>query len=82
MSYIEGGGQVVRRCRVSYVTVILVYSWAKPAFLVAGKGRGGMFVFLLFLHFHSCSSFFSVPLFYLFCYLFYLFSLPLGDDIK
>ena len=28
--------------------------------LVAGKGRGGMFFFLLFLHFHSCSSFFPV----------------------
>ena len=34
--------------------------------------RGGMFLFLLFLHFHS--SFFPVPLFYLFYYLFYLFS--------
>ena len=26
--------------------------------LVVGKGRGGMFLFLPFLHFHSCSSFF------------------------
>ena len=33
--------------------------------LVVGKGRGGMFLFLLFLHFHSCSSFFPVPLFHL-----------------
>ena len=41
---------------------------------VADKGRGGMFFFLLFLHFHSCSSFFPVPLFNLFYYLFYLFS--------
>ena len=31
--------------------------------LVVGKGRGGMFLFLLFLHFHSCSSFFPVPSF-------------------
>ena len=36
------------------------YCWARPAILVAGKGRGGrggggMFPFLLFLHFHSCS---------------------------
>ena len=46
----------------------------KPAILVAGKGRGGMFLLLLFLHFHSCSSFFPVPLFHLFYYLFYLFS--------
>ena len=44
---------------------------ARPAILVAGKGSRGMFLFLQFLHFHSCSSFFPVPLFYL---LFYLFS--------
>ena len=30
----------------------------KPAILVADKGRKGMFLFLLFLHFHSCPSFF------------------------
>ena len=46
---------------------------------VAGQGRGGMFLFLLFLHFHSCSSFFLVPLFHLLYYLFYL---CLGDDTK
>ena len=45
--------------------------WARPAILVAGEVGGGMFLLLLFLHFHSCSSFFSVPLFNL---LFYLFS--------
>ena len=45
-----------------------------PAILVVGKGRGGMFLFLLFLHFHSCSSFFPVPLFHLLYSLFYLFS--------
>ena len=33
-----------------------------------------MFLFLLFLTFHSSSSFFPVPLFYLLNYLFYLFS--------
>ena len=54
--------------------LILAYSWARPAILVVGKGRGGMFLFLLFLHFHSCSSFFPVPLFHLLFYLFYLFS--------
>ena len=51
--------------------LILAYSLARPAILVAGKGRGGMVLFLLFLHFHSCSSFFPVPLFHLFDYLFY-----------
>ena len=52
------------------VQLILAYSWARPAILVAGKGRGGMFLFLLFLHIHSCSSFFPVPVFHLFYYLF------------
>ena len=34
------------------VQLILAYSWARPAaILVAGKGRGGMFLFLPFLHF-------------------------------
>ena len=42
------------------------YSWARPTILAAGKGRGGMLLFLLFLHFHSfsfllCPSF-SSPL--------------------
>ena len=58
----------------------LAYSWARPAILVAGKGRGGMFLFLLFLHLHSCSSFFPVPLFHL---LFCLFSKwPTGGDVS
>ena len=56
------------------VQLILAYSWARPAILVVGKGRGGMFLFLLFLPFHSCSSFFPFPLFHLFYYLFFLFS--------
>ena len=72
------GGWVVRRCHVSFVTrgvqLILADSWARPAILVAGKGREVMFLFLLFLHFHSCFSFFPVPPFHLFCYLFCLFS--------
>ena len=55
------------------VQLILSYSWAKPAILVEGKGIGGMFLFRLFLHFHSCSSFFHVHLFHLIYYLFYLF---------
>ena len=56
------------------VQLILASSWARPAIFVAGKDRGGIFLFLLFLHFHSGSSFFPVPLFHLLCYLFYLFS--------
>ena len=44
------------------IQLILAYSWARSAILVAGKGRRGMFLFLLFLRFHSCSSFFPVPL--------------------
>ena len=80
------GGLVVWRCHVSChrgVQLILAYRWARPAILVAGKGREMMFLFLLFLHFHSCSSFFPVPLFNLFCYLFCrFFSLSLGDDTK
>ena len=62
------GGRLVRRCCILHhwgVQLILAYSWARPAILVVGKGRGGMFLFLLFLHFHSCSSFFPVPLFHL-----------------
>ena len=47
------------------VQLILAYSWARPAILVAGKGIGGMFLFLLLIHFHSCSSFFPVSLFHL-----------------
>ena len=42
----------------------------------------GEFLFLLFFHFHSCSSFFPVPLFHLHNYLLSLFSLSLGDDTK
>ena len=30
------------------VQLILAYIWASPALLVAGKGRGEMFLFLLF----------------------------------
>ena len=51
------------------IQLILAYSWARPAILVAGKSRRGMFLFLLFLHFHSCSSFFPVPLFHLLYFL-------------
>ena len=65
------------------VQLILAYSWARPAILVAGKGRGEMsfissvsslsFVFLLLL-----CPYFSSLLLSLLC----LFSLSLGDDTK
>ena len=78
---VGGGGGGLGVVKVSCILphrsiqLILAYSWARPAILVAGKGRGGnVFLFLLFLSFHSCSSFFPVPLFHLLYYLFYLFS--------
>ena len=65
------GCQALKRCILYLTSLILAYSWAMPAILVAGKGRGGMYLFLLCLHFHSCSSVFPVPLFHLLFYLFY-----------
>ena len=64
------------------VQLILAYSWARPAILVAGKGIGGMCLFLLFLHFHFCSSFFPVSLSSPLLSLLSLIFLSLGDDIK
>ena len=79
----SGGAKVLCILHHWGVQLILAYSWARPAILVVGKGRGGMFLFLLCLHFHSCSSFFPVPLFHLLYSLFLsLFSLSLGDDKK
>ena len=60
--------------RVSCILCQQAYSWARPAILVAGKSRGEMLLFVLFLHVLSCSSFFPVPLFHLLYYLLYLFS--------
>ena len=70
----SGGAKVLCILDHRGVQLILAYSWARPAILVVGKGRGGMFLLFLFLHFHSCSSFFPVPLFHLLYSLFYLFS--------
>ena len=70
----SGGAKVLCILHHWGVQLILAYSWARPAILVVGKGRGGMFLFLLFLYFLSCSSFFPVPLFHLLYSLFYLFS--------
>ena len=57
----SGDAKVSCIVRLRGIQLILAYSWARPAILVAGNGRGGMFLFLLFLHFHSCHSFFPVP---------------------
>ena len=70
----SGGAKVLCILHHWGVQMILAYSWARHAILVVGKGRGGMFLFLLFLHFLSCSSFITVPLFHLLYSLFYLFS--------
>ena len=77
-----GGAKVSCILRHWGVQLILAYSWARPAFLVTGKGTGGMFLFLLFLRCHSfsflpCPSL-SSPLLSLLS----LFSLSLRDDIK
>ena len=80
------GGWVVRRCHVSFVTrsvqLILADSWARPAILVAGKSREVMFLFLLFLHFHSCLFLPCPSLSSLLLSLLSIFSLSLGDDTK
>ena len=76
------GAKVSYILRHRGVQLIMAYRWARPAILVAGKGRGGMFLFLLFLHFQSCSFFFPVPLFLLFYYLSYLFSAFLWETTQ
>ena len=60
------------------VQLILAYSWSRPV----GKGRGGMLLLLLHLHFLSFPSFFLIPLSYLLYYLFSLFSLSQEDNTK
>ena len=70
----SGGAKVLCILHHWGVQLIVAYSWARPAILVVGKGRGGRFLFLLFLHFHSCSSFLPVRLVHLLYSLFYLFS--------
>ena len=63
------------------IQLILANSWVRPAILVEGKGRGGMFLFLLFF------TFIPVPLSSLFLSFISssissIFFLPLGDDTK
>ena len=45
-------GESIVYLKLPGIQLTLAYSWARGAILVAGKGRGVMF---LFLHFHSCS---------------------------
>ena len=79
----SGGAKVLCILHHRGVQLILTYSWARPAVLVVGKGRGGMFFIssvsslsFLFL-FLPCPSL-SSPLLSLLS----LFSLSLGDDTK
>ena len=64
------------------VQLILDYSWARPAILVAGKGGGESFSFFCFftfipVHLSSCLTLLS-PLLFLLA----LFFLSLADDTK
>ena len=73
----SGGAKVSCILRHWGVQLILAYSWARPAILVAGKGRGNVFI-------SSVSSlsflFLFLPgLFHHFYYLFHLFSLFLWE---
>ena len=79
----SGGAKVSCSLHHLGVQLILAYSWARPATLVAGKGRGGIFFIssvstlsFLFL-FLPCPSLPS-PLLSILS----LFSLFLGDDTK
>ena len=53
------------------VQLILAYSWARPAILIAGKGRGGMFLFCFFTFNPVPLS--SLSLSFIFSTVFYLF---------
>ena len=65
------------------VQLILANSWARPAFLVVGKGGGGMFFFISSVSSLSfLFAFFPVPLSSLLLSLLPLFSLSLRDDTK
>ena len=47
----SGGAKVLCILRHRGIQLILAYSWAKPAILVAGKGKGGMFFYFCFFTF-------------------------------
>ena len=78
----SGGAKVSCSLRHRGVQLILDYNWARPATLVAGKGRGGCFYFFCFFTFIpvplSSLSLSPSPLLSILS----LFSLFLGDDTK
>ena len=59
----SGAAKVSYIFRHRGVQLRLAYSWTGPAILVAGKDRGGMFLFLLF---HSCVPLSSLSLSFIF----------------
>ena len=78
-----GGAKVLCISRHRGVQLILAYSWARPAILVAGKGRGGMFFILSVSSLSLLFLFLPCPcLSSLLLSLLSLFSLSLGDDTK
>ena len=62
-----GGAKALCILRHQGVHLMFAYSWARPAILVAGKGKVGMFYFFCFITF--IPVLFPVPLFH-FYYLF------------
>ena len=93
LTYFLWGGWVSCVLHHRGVQLVLAYSWARPAVLAAGMGRGGMFLVLLFLYFHSNFSspthhpsppppLHTPPHPFLSCPLLSLFSLSLGDNTK
>ena len=77
----SGGAKVSCTSRHRGVQLILAYSWARPAILVAGKGRRRCFYFLCFFTFTPVPHFSMSSLSSLLLFL-SLFSLSLGDDTK
>ena len=78
---------VVGWCEVMYFTspgcpIDIGLQLGKACYSCSRRWKRGKFLFLLFVHFHSCSSFFLVPFFQLFNCLFYLFSPFLWETTK
>ena len=69
--YKAGGGWAKVLCILRHqgIQLRLAYSWARPAILAVGKGRGRKVITFLFLPFHSFSSL-PCSLFHLYYYSF------------
>ena len=79
---LSGGAKVACILRHLGIQLILAYSRARPAILVAGKGRGGMFYFFCFFTFIPV-PFSSLSLSFISSTIFFsLFFLSLGDNTK